>query len=166
MTAQHRMVLGLLAMSGALFMLTVATRGARVAVPIRAAAAGAPAPVHPAEGARIPLVPRGAAPAPVSSEDDVHMAINAAEQELERSLRDCGARYSLDLDEVGGRLEFELDLGPSGPIEPAVVGVSGLEGTGLDCVSAAFWAAGWPRVEPAIHLRVPMAIAVAHRTSP
>ena len=149
---QHRVVLGLIAMSAGALLMTLLNpapppEDAAAAPPparqVRAATPGTTA------GTRAP-VPVPAAPAPPAAPASLEARI----QRLGPALAGCSADPE-GFAPADGRLELVIGLGPGGLVGAHVPGLAALgDGAGA-CLGAALGEAGWPAAEPGTAVRVP-----------
>ena len=150
MSPQRRMVLGLVAMSGAAFVLTVV--GPKK--PIEKAqqdedlglAPGPPAgPLTPPRlrGATVDLPPPDGLQA--QQAEDVGAAMGVVIPAVNRCAQDRVADFA----PLDGGLQLRLDLGPGGLASAAVLDLGALSAPATDCLARAVWGVGFPATEPA-----------------
>ena len=148
MSPQRRMVLGLVAMSGAAFVLTVV--GPKK--PAQKGDGDADVVLSP-QGPQAPLAPprqRGATVdllQPEGIQAQQAADLGAAMAVVIPAVNRCAQEQVADFAPLDGGLDLRLNLGPGGLASAAVLDLSALSGPATTCLAQAVWEVGFPPVD-------------------
>ena len=154
MSPQRRMVLGLVAMSGAAFVLTV-VGPKKPAQKADGAADVAVAPTGP-QGPLVPPRKRGARvdlPRPEGLQAQQAADVAAAMAVVIPAVNRCAEQQVADFAPLDGGLDLRLNLGPDGLSSAGVEDLSALSAPATDCLARAVWGVGFPPTDPAESVR-------------